>query len=149
MFGVCGLLWVTLIWKLGWRNGLRVMAVPSLAMLASLAVLGWRGELFTLFNLFALLLVLEVAVDYAVFFQMADGEVDASDKRDSTSLAVTLSAFTTLLAYGLLAMSSTAIVHAFGVTLAVGILTAFLLAPLVGFNGQGNERETEKRSLSQ
>ncbi len=148
LFGVCGLLLATLIWKLGWRNGVRVMAVPGLAMLTALAVLGWRGELFTLFNLFALLLVLEIAVDYAIFFQMAD-DAAASDKRDSTSLAVTLSAFTTLLAYGLLAMSSTAIVHAFGVTLAAGILTAFLLAPLVGFTSQRSDKETERRTMSQ
>jgi predicted exporter len=43
-----------------------------------------------------------------------------------------LSAITTLLSFGLLAISSTAIVHAFGFTVAAGILTALLLAPLVG-----------------
>jgi len=45
---------------------------------------GLAPELFTLFNLFALLLVLKVAVDYAIFFQMADS--------DDTTLAVTLAA---------------------------------------------------------
>ncbi|WP_427500725.1 MMPL family transporter [Methylomonas sp. MED-D] len=131
LLGVCGLLLAALVFKLGWRSGLQVMAVPAVAMAAALAILGWRGELFTLFNLFALMLVLEVGVDYAVFFHLA-----GSERRDSTGLAVTLSAFSTLLAYGLLALSSTAIVHAFGLTLAVGITTAFLLAPLVGFSAR-------------
>lgn len=110
--GVCGLILSILIYRLGWRHGLQVMAVPVLAMLTALATLGWLGELFTLFNLFALLLVLEVAVDYAVFFQMAAASADTIGKRDTTTLAVALSAFTTLLGYGLLATSSTAIVHA-------------------------------------
>lgn len=129
---VCALILALLIGKLGWRQGLQVMTVPVVAMLAALALLGWRHELFTLFNLFALLLVLEVAVDYAVFFQMAEREAATDEKRSTTTLAVTLSAFTTLLAYGLLAASETAIVHAFGVTLAAGIFSAFLLAPLIG-----------------
>ena len=129
--GVVTVLLLLLMRRLGVANACRVMAVPVLAILMALAVLGWRGELFSLFNVFALLLVLEAAVDYAVFFQMAGDE--GGDKRDSTALAVTLSAMTTLLAYGLLAMSSTAIVHAFGVTLAVGIFTAVLVAPMVGY----------------
>lgn len=134
LLGICGLILALLVVKLGWRQGLQVMAVPILAMLSALAVLGWLQELFTLFNVFALLLVLEVSLDYAVFFQMAKNQADAMDKRNSTSLAVTLSALTTLLAYGLLATSSTAIVHAFGITLAVGVFSAFLLAPMIGFS---------------
>jgi predicted exporter len=57
---------------------------------------------------------------------------DIDEKRASTSLAVTLSALTTLLAFGLLAVSSTEIVHAFGFTVATGILMALILSPLVG-----------------
>ena len=112
--------------KFGWRGGLAIMSIPAVSVLASLAMLGWFNQLFSLFNLFALLLVLGIGVDYAVFFFLA------GDKRVSTSLAVTLSALTTLLAFGLLAVSSTEIVHAFGFTVAVGIVTAMLTAPLVG-----------------
>lgn len=139
LVAVCGLILAILVGRLGWRRGFKVMAVPVVAMLSALAVLGWCGELFTLFNLFALLLVLEVGIDYAIFFQMADsGEVDANEKRHSTALAIALSAFTTLLAYGLLAACSTVIVHAFGVTLLAGVSTAFLLAPLVGAVEKGD-----------
>ncbi len=95
--------------------------------LASLAMMGWFDQLFSLFNLFALLLVLGIGIDDAVFFFLAE------DKRACTSLAVTLSALTTLLAFGLLAVSSTQIVHAFGFTVATGIFTALMCAPLIGF----------------
>jgi predicted exporter len=112
--------------KFGWRGGATIMSVPVVALAVSLAMLGWFGQLFSLFNLFALLLVLGIGVDYGLFFFMA------GDRRVSTSLGVTLSALTTLLAFGLLAVSSTEIVHAFGFTVTAGIITALLSAPLIG-----------------
>ncbi|WAK02119.1 MMPL family transporter [Methylobacter sp. YRD-M1] len=121
-----GIVLIGLGLKFGWRNALMIISVPVFATAVSLAMLGWFDQLFSLFNLFALLLVLGIGVDYGIFFFLAE------DKRSSTSLAVTLSAITTLLSFGLLAISSTAIVHAFGFTVAAGILTALLLAPLVG-----------------
>ena len=124
--------------KFGWRNALTITSIPVVAALVSLAMMGWFDQLFSLFNLFALLLVLGIGVDDAIFFFMADNSgrpgisPAAEDRRASTSLAVTLSALTTLLAFGLLAVSSTEIVHAFGFTVATGILTALVLSPLVG-----------------
>jgi predicted exporter len=124
-----GIVLIGLGLKFGWRNALTIIAVPVFATAVSLAMLGWFDQLFSLFNLFALLLVLGIGVDYGIFFFLAENE------RSSTSLAVTLSAITTLLSFGLLAGSSTAIVHAFGFTVATGISTALLLAPLVGRRG--------------
>jgi predicted exporter len=115
-----------LAYKFGWRNSVAIMSVPVVALAVSLAMLGWFNQLFSLFNLFALLLVLGIGVDYGLFFFMA------GDRRVSTSLGVTLSALTTLLAFGLLAVSSTEIVHAFGFTVTAGIVTALMCAPLVG-----------------
>ena len=117
---------VGLGYRFGWRNSVTIMSVPVVALAVTLAMLGWFNQLFSLFNLFALLLVLGIGVDYGLFFFMA------GDRRASTSLGVTLSALTTLLAFGLLATSSTEIVHAFGFTVTAGIVTAMLFAPLVG-----------------
>ena len=127
LVGAYGLVFIGLGLKFGWRNGLTIISAPVVAALVSLAMTGWFDQLFSLFNLFALLLVLGIGIDDAVFFFLA------KDKRACTSLAVTLSALTTLLAFGLLAISSTEIVHAFGFTIAVGILTALMCAPLIGF----------------
>jgi predicted exporter len=122
--------------KFGWINSLRITSVPVISAVVSLAMMGWFDQLFSLFNLFALLLVLGIGVDDAIFFFMAEQANGKNDeKRASTSLAVILSSLTTLLAFGLLAVSSTEIVHAFGFTVAVGILTALLLSPLVGHRG--------------
>jgi predicted exporter len=132
LVGAYGLVFMGLGLKFGWRNGLTIISVPVVAAMVSLAMMGWFDQLFSLFNLFALLLVLGIGIDDAVFFFLAH------DKRASTSLAVTLSALTTLLAFGLLAVSSTEIVHAFGFTISVGILTALMGAPLIGYRGYKN-----------
>lgn len=127
--------------KFGWRNALSILTVPVFAALSSLAMSGWFNQLFGLFNLFALLLVLGIGVDDAIFFFMAsqnghaktEGNSDFVSKRDTTAMAVTLSALTTILAFGMLAASATEVVHAFGFTVAVGITSAMLFSPLVGF----------------
>ncbi|TAK59774.1 MMPL family transporter [Methylobacter sp.] len=126
-------------YKFGWRNGMTIMSVPVVALAVSLAMSGWFGQLFSLFNLFALLLVLGIGVDYGLFFFMA------GDRRASTSLGVTLSALTTLLAFGLLAASSTEIVHAFGFTVTAGIVTALLCAPLIGLKDIQSSNTMERR----
>lgn len=125
--------------KFGWRNSMTIMSVPVVALAVSLAMLGWFDQLFSLFNLFALLLVLGIGVDYGLFFFMA------GDRRASTSLGVTLSALTTLLAFGLLAASSTEIVHAFGFTVTAGIVTALLCAPLIGLKDIQSSNTMERR----
>ncbi len=121
--------------KFGWRGSLTIMSAPVVALAVSLAMLGWFDQLFSLFNLFAVLLVLGIGVDYGLFFFMA------GDRRASTSLGVTLSALTTLLAFGLLATSSTEIVHAFGFTVTAGIVTALLCAPLIGLEEYKNHHD--------
>jgi predicted exporter len=78
---------------------------------------------------------LGIGVDYAAFFYLA------GERRTSTSLAVTLSGLTTLLSFGLLAVSSTEIVHAFGFTVAVGIITAMLTAPLINRKVHKNSQQ--------
>jgi predicted exporter len=47
-------------------------------------------------------------------------------------LAVCLAASSTILSFGLLALSGVFAVHAFGVTMLIGIALAFLLAPAAG-----------------
>ena len=112
--------------RYGLAGGAAVMAVPSLAALASLGLLGWAGEAISMFNVMALLLVLEIGIDYALFFR------ETGVEGPSTLLAIALSCLTTVLAFGILAFSSTAAIHSFGLTILVGILSAFLLSPLAG-----------------
>ncbi|WP_440616707.1 MMPL family transporter [Cysteiniphilum sp. 6C5] len=97
---------------------------PTMATLLSLAVFGIFNVPVTLFSILALILVLGIAVDYVLFF------AETKSSLHSTMLAVTLSAITTILSFGLLAFSQTPVIHYFGLAVFVGITSAFLLSPL-------------------
>ena len=98
---------------------------PIFASLLSLATIGWLHIPLTLFSILALILVLGIAVDYVLFFS------ETKSKFSSTMLATSLSAITTILSFGLLALSSTPAIEYFGLTVLIGIGSAFLLSPIV------------------
>lgn len=106
-------------------RALRVMIPPATAVVVALGVLGWAGQALNIFHLLALLLVLGIGVDYTLFLE------EGAPHRDSTLLAILLSAVTTVLSFGLLALSATPAVAAFGVTVLVGIVVCLLLAPML------------------
>lgn len=108
-------------------GGILVMAPPAIAAFLTLGILGLAGQPLSLFNVMALLLVLGIGVDYALFFRETGAD------SPTTLLAIALSSITTLLAFGLLAFSATTAIHAFGLTVLIGILAAFLLAPMSGW----------------
>jgi predicted exporter len=83
------------------------------------------GQAFTFFHAMALVLLLSIANDYAIF----SAESPAA-RRSVTLLAVWMAALTTLLSFGLLAVSRVPAVHNFGSTMLIGILLAFFAAPL-------------------
>ncbi len=120
-----GAILALLIWRYGWRRGTAVMLPTALAALLTIAGLGWFGEQLNLFHLLALLLVLGIGVDYALFL------VEAGDHTAATMLTIVLSALSTELSFGLLALSDTAAVRAFGLTVFIGVAGSMLLAPLV------------------
>ena len=102
----------------------RVLAPTALASLAALALLGYLGQPLQLFHVLALMLLLGVGVDYGIFMQ------EHPEQRNHTPwLAVGLSAANTLLSFGLLALSHTAALQAFGLTMLIGTALVWLLSP--------------------
>jgi predicted exporter len=116
-----------LVFRYGAVGGLLVMAPPAIAAFVTLGALGFVGQPISLFNVMALLLVLGIGVDYSLFFRETGAD------NPTTLLAIALSSVTTLLAFGLLAFSATTAIHAFGLTVLVGIFAAFLLSPMSGW----------------
>ncbi|KFZ37697.1 hypothetical protein HR45_09780 [Shewanella mangrovi] len=110
------------VWRYGKSQGLRIALVPILTTLLTLGSLGWGGAELTLFHALALILVFGIGVDYSLFF------ANAGQQTASVMLAVLLSAISTLLAFGLLGISQTHAIAAFGQTLTLGILFTLLLA---------------------
>jgi predicted exporter len=93
-----------------------------LAAAFSVAVLGWLHVPLQLFSVLALALLLGVGVDYGIFLLEHPG--------DGVSwTAIVLGAASTLLAFGLLALSSTPALHAFGMTMLSGVGAVWMLSP--------------------
>jgi predicted exporter len=104
--------------RLAWR----ALLPTAMATVLTLAGRGWLGDSFQLFTVLALLLLLGIGVDYGIFL------VEHQDDGASW-LAVTLGAGSTLLAFGLLALSATPALHTFGLTMLMGVGTVWMLSP--------------------
>jgi predicted exporter len=117
------------------RAAWRVLAATALASVAALALLGIAGQNLQLFHMLALMLVLGIGVDYGIFFQ------EHPDRRDPAAwLAVSLSASSALLSFGLLGLSNTPALQAFGLTMLIGIATVWLIAPCFGKDEMGDDQ---------
>jgi len=113
---------VLLWWRLrgrAWRASLPAVIASGLAV----AILGYMGQPFQLFTVLALVLLLGIGVDYGIFLLEHDGD-------PSAWLAVVLGAASTWLSFGLLGLSATPALRAFGLTLLFGVLLVWMMAPL-------------------
>ena len=100
----------------------RAWLPTAVASVVAVAAQGWLGEPFQLSNILALLLLLGIGVDYGIFLLEHDGD-------GAAWLAVVLGAASTWLAFGLLALSSTPALHAFGLTLMIGVALVWAGSP--------------------
>ncbi len=127
-----GLLAVLVLLGIRYREPTRacVAFLPSLlAAGTTVSVLTLLGRGIDLISLTALLFVVSMGVDYSVFLVDAHDEVDER----SVSAALTgalLAGFSTIVAFGLLALSDHPVLSGLGWTAAVGIATSVLLAPI-------------------
>lgn len=119
------LIGLALIGYYGLSKAFKVLLPPFVAGIVALAITVVFAIPITIFNLLALLLVLGIGIDYTLFFAEQKEKVSS----ENTYLAITLSAITTVLSFGLLALSETQAIHGFGVTVLTGIIVAWLLAP--------------------
>jgi predicted exporter len=106
------------------QSSWRILAPTAVAMLLTLALLSIAGQGLQLFHLLALMLLLGIGVDYGIFLQEPDSQADGA-----AWLAVGISALSTLLSFGLLGLSQTPALRAFGLTMAIGIAAVALIVP--------------------
>ncbi|WP_282269303.1 MMPL family transporter [Stenotrophomonas sp. PS02298] len=105
------------------RNAWRVFAPTLLAGVLTLGLLGLFGQPLQLFNMLALMLLLGMGIDYGIFLVEHRGDASAW-------LAVCVGAASTWLSFGLLGLSATPALRAFGLTLLFGIGLVWLISPL-------------------
>lgn len=127
---------IVLILMFGLRDpvrGLRVLLpiVLAVGLAASLPLL--LGYRLNLFHLVSLLLVAGIGLDYALFFSRPEGGED----RLRTLHALLVCSTSTLVVFAMLAASSIPVLQAIGMTVATGVLSAFVLSWL--FARQNNQ----------
>lgn len=110
------------------REITRVIVPLVLAELIDVAILIAIGEELTLFHLIAMLMVAGISIDYALFF--SHPEADPVHRR-RTLHALTLCAASTVSVFAILAISPLPILRALGLTAAIGVGTAYLLAMIL------------------
>ncbi|WP_447060551.1 MMPL family transporter [Vibrio alginolyticus] len=116
-------IFLVLIKRYGLQLSCRVLLPSLIACACGLATAVAMGTTLNLFNLLGLVLILGIGIDYTLFFAEKARSV-------STLLAITLSAMTTVLSFGLLSLSQTHAIHSFGITVLSGIFVAWLLSPI-------------------
>lgn len=104
------------------RRSVIPLGTLSLVLLISL-VLGTGGHV-SLFHVLALLLVIGLAVDTVIFYL----EIGFNS---SSWLAATMASLTSILAFGLLAVSDVPVLNHFGHVVFCGLLASWLLTPLM------------------
>jgi predicted exporter len=113
--------------RYGMAGAVRVM-LPSVVTIVLVPLAkAIFGDPFTFFDAMGLVLVLSIAVDYAVFCAEADAAY-----RPVALLGVWMAMVSTVLSFGLLDRSQVAAVHAVGSTMLLGVVLAFLQAPMAG-----------------
>jgi predicted exporter len=113
-----------LLLRFGRRDAARMLLPSVAATLTTVGIFGWLGVPFNLFTLLALWLVLGLGIDYGIFLRHGRAH------RVTAILSVTLSACTTLIAFGLLALSATPFIRSIGLTLLFAITLSWLFALL-------------------
>ncbi|WP_448564077.1 hypothetical protein [Thalassotalea ganghwensis] len=110
--------------KFGWGMSAKSLAILVVTLYCALYISFLIQGTLTIFNLLSAILVLGLAVDYLIFYrehQLASENV----------LAISLSCASSLFVFGMLVFSQTPAIFHFGLTVTLGLLLTFLMAPLV------------------
>ena len=123
-----GVLSIALVLLVGLRAPLTVLRVLLPIVSAIVVVAGLLhalGERFSLFHLASFLLVIGLGLDYALFFNRRHGTLA---ERGRTVFGLLVCSTTTILVFGVLALSQIPVLRAIGMTTALGSLACLVFA---------------------
>jgi predicted exporter len=109
------------------RRGLRIFALPSGSCLFAFGVFGLAGQTMNLFHLFGAFLGVCLSHNYAIF------SAENAARGETPPPSIRLSALTTAVSFGVLALSRIPVVAALGSMVAVIVLTALVVVELEPF----------------
>jgi len=135
-FAVIGAVAIVMVLLAALRSVRRCVAVVlpiAAALVVTIAILLAAGVELTMFHLVAMLLVVGVGSNYTLFFDRAmPQDVD----RGRTYLSLVVCNLSTVLGFGLIALASTPVLKAIGMTVSIGAVLSFLFGAI--FMHRGN-----------
>jgi predicted exporter len=127
----CGLLVIAVLLAMGLKSAalLAPILFPIIsALVVVAALLNLSGEPMSLFHIASFLLVIGLGLDYALFFNRLEG---TEEGRLQTLYGLLVCSTTTVLVFGVLATSSIPVLHAIGMTAALGSVCCLLFAGIM------------------
>ena len=126
-----GWLAITLILAIGLKS-IKVVWPILLPIMSALvvvaAIVNVAGESLSLFHVATFLLVIGLGLDYALFFNRPEGN---EEERARTLYGLLVCSTTTILVFGVLACSTIPVLHAIGMTAAIGSFSCLLFAGIM------------------
>ena len=107
------------------KHAIAIMIIQIISILVNLSFHSIFNLNVNIFSVFALILSIGISIDYCIFFSKSKA------KKEVTFLSIFLSMITTALSFGTLSFSGFIPVKSFGLFLFIGILSAFLLSPVL------------------
>jgi predicted exporter len=104
----------------GWRDGVRIFAIPCGACLGLFGLFGWLGHPLNMFHLLGAFLGVCLTHNYSIF------SATSAYRHEPPPVSVLLSALTTAASFGVLALSGIPVVRALGSTVALMVIIALL-----------------------
>jgi predicted exporter len=132
---LAGLAAIVLLLAVALRSPRRALAVVLplvLAVLVVTAAFALAGRPLTILHLVGLLLIVAVGSNYALFFDR-EARLEGEDREASQRLLASLciANLTTVIAFGVLGLSTVPVLSALGTTVAPGALLALLFSSLL------------------
>lgn len=118
-----------------WRRSWSVLMPMSLTTIVVVAVLHAAGQPLNVFHLISLVLAAGLGLDYALFFERPTQDLH---ERRRTLHGVLVCAASTFMVFALLSISSIPVLQSIGVTVALGVLSNFVLALLYSRGSSGD-----------
>lgn len=114
-----------LLWSKNWRRTGRILLPVAIGSMTGLAVPLLLGNHINVFHLMSILLVIGIGLNYSLFFQQ---HTTGTREHAMCLHAISISALTNSIAFGVIAFTSMPVLSAMGQTVSSGILLCFVSA---------------------
>ena len=108
-----------------WKESLKVISVPIFILLMIFAIFGLLNIKLEFFSITGVVLVFGLGLDY-IIYMIENNHKDVSIGKKLEPFATLLSFITTIISFGSLALSSFQPIHLIGLSICIGLTTAYI-----------------------